>query len=458
MVDYSFNDSILAIATSITHQALSIIRGSGKNCINILSSVFSNPTSLLSSKGNITHVGWIIKNGKKLDQVVVCVYKAPKSFTGEDSVEIITHGGVYTTLNVYNLLIEKGFREAEAGEFSFRSFLNGKINLTQAEAIKMLTSATNEKEAELAIGQLENHFFNFIESLKQKLISLIAMLDVSIEYPEDEIELEQKTFDLNLNSIIEKIDEALKRWETNKLFIEGAKVVIAGRANAGKSSLFNALINEERSIVSNIPGTTRNYIDTSILFKGLPIKLYDTAGLRHTKNKIEKEGLKQTQKIVDIASLVLYLIDNSKIIDEEDISFLKSLKQRYIIVLTKEDLASSNNNYNILKNALINTENIINISCKTKHGIENLKKNVYSLLIKCESEDYTKNTIISLRQKEMLIKTKKHLSTIKEINLCYMDLIMQEATNALEVLGKITGEVTSQDILNEIFSSFCVGK
>ena len=457
MKDYSFEDSILAIATSLTPQALSILRGSGKDCIKIIAKVFSLPDVLLNSEGNKIHVGWIIDGKIKLDQVVVTIYKAPKSFTGEDSVEITCHGSPYITTSIYNLLLRTGFRQAEKGEFSFRSFLNGKINLTQAEAIRLLTSSKTEHEAKLALNNLSNNLFYAINEIKNELLDLIAMIDVALEYPEEEIDFDEKTFFEVLYKIIEKIDALLKKWKVDKLFIEGAKVVIAGRANAGKSSLFNVLLNEERSIVSDIEGTTRDYIDSNLNFKGIPITLYDTAGIRHTKDIIEKIGLERSFKIIEEAALILYLIDGE--VKSEDIDFFSSLSKPCIVVLTKIDInISSDKVYKTLKELKIN--HIIKISSKTHVGIEELIETSYKQLCqKDEDSEDTEESITSSRQKELLTKTMEHLNLIKENrNLNYLDIIMQHLQEALNVLGEITGEVRSDDILDAIFSQFCVGK
>lgn len=458
MKEYSFDDSILAIATSLTPQAISLIRSSGKTSISLVAKVFSKPDLLLNSKGNVAHVGWIIDGKKKLDQVIITVYKAPKSFTGEDMVEISCHGGVYVTFSIYNLLLQSGFREAERGEFSFRSFMNGKINLTQAEAIKLLTESKTEHEANLALNALSNSFFLAIDKIKNEVLSLLAFVDVALEYPEDEIEFETDVFIEKLNAIITKIKDLLERWKLDKLFIEGAKVVIAGRANAGKSSLFNVLLNEERSIVSDIEGTTRDYIDSNLNFNGIPITLYDTAGIRHTKDIIEKIGLERSFKIIDESNLILYLIDGK--LKDKDIDFLSSLEKPSIVVLTKSDLAPPiKETYEVLKNLKIT--DVVSVSSKNKIGIKELIDKSYQKLVQDDTreEDIVSTAITSTRQKELLSKAFEHLVFIQEMrNFNYLDIIMQHLQEALASLGEITGEVRSDDILRTIFSSFCVGK
>ena len=463
-MNYSFSDSIVAIATSLNFQALSIIRASGKGCLEILASVFSAPERILGAKGSTTHMGYIMRENEKIDQVVVSIYRAPHSFTGEDSIEITSHGSPYITLEIYNLLLKKGLRAAERGEFSFRAFVNGKINLTQAEAVKLLSSAKTEKEAKLAISQLDNALFNKIEKIKQNAINLMAMLDVALEYPEDEVPLDEASFKFALDEILKDINALLKRWKNDALFIEGVKVVIAGRANAGKSSLFNALLNEERSIVSSIAGTTRDYIDGFVKFRDLPIKLYDTAGMRHTKDKIEAEGLNRTQKIIDSSQLVLYLIDDSEDGMNENIAFLKECNAPFIVIFTKKDIkAPYESSYKILNEAGIEGERIINISVKNGDGIDELIDVAYHILVKDQDIENNDEAIICERQKNLLEKAKEHFQYITKHYICaknfeYMDLIMQDVQDGLHALGEITGEVRADDILSSIFSSFCVGK
>lgn len=459
-LDYSNSDSILAIATSLNIQALSIIRGSGFSCIELLSYVFSNPEKLRSSKGGRTHVGWIVDEGQKIDQVVVCVYKAPKSFTGEDQIEIILHGGVYITLCVYRLLLKKGFREAKNGEFSFRAFLNGKINLTQAEGIKALICAKTEMEARLAQSQIDNVFFNCIKNIKEKLITLMGMLDASIEYPEEEIEFDEVSFFSSLDDILHELSSLLERWKRDKIFMEGVKIVIAGRPNAGKSSLFNALVNEQRSIVADTAGTTRDYIDSTVLFNGLAVRLYDTAGLRDAKDKIEMEGVMRTQKIIGEASLIFYLIDASSPLSQEDESFLDTHLKRTLVIFTKNDIFLPDDKLkNKVKELGIREENIISISTKTQNGIEGLIKRSYEFFVGLNTGESTGEAIISERQRQLIFQAKDFLLSVQKKQILAFDIVLQHIQDALSCFGEITGEeVGANDVLDSVFSSFCVGK
>ena len=463
-MEYSTSDSILSIATALTTQALSIIRASGKDAINLVASAFSSPDRLIAANGNTTHVGYIMDGNKKIDQVVVSIYREGKSFTGEDCIEITAHGGLYTTLSIYNLLIKKGFRAAERGEFSFRAFINGKINLTQAEAIKLLSSAKTEKAATMALNGLDNAIFRKIEEIKERALRLMAMLDVALEYPEDEVELDESAFKALLEETLREIDHLLIRWQRDALFLEGAKVVIAGRANAGKSSLFNALLNRERAIVSSLAGTTRDYIDENVTFGELSVKLYDTAGFRETKDEIEKVGIEQTKKIIEDSSLLLYLVDGSSEIVDEDIDFLKNCTKNYIVVLTKKDVKKPERALlEKCEEINIKGERLKSVSAKNGEGIKELIDACTSLLVKDGEEPLPEVALISERQKILLEEVEKHLQYIKTQyidtnNFEYMDMIMQELQNCLNALGQITGEVRADDVLEKVFSSFCVGK
>ncbi len=464
---YSLDDSIVAIATTHSNQALSIIRCSGKRSLQIVSSVFSSPDKLRNAKGNTTHVGYIVEENKKIDQVVVCIYREPKSFTGEDVVEIIAHGSFYTTVSIYNLLVRKGFRPAEKGEFSFRAFYNGKINLTQAEGIRLLSSAKTETEARLALSQVENKFFNLISCIKDKVLRLIAMLDVSLEYPEDEMELDVNAFSSLCTETLGEMMCLLEQWKRTSLFVNGANVVIAGRANAGKSSLFNSLLNEERSIVSDVAGTTRDYIDGSVLFNGLPCRLYDSAGLRHTKDKIEALGVEKAKKIMQNSHLVLYLVDGSiEFSDEEflqDIDAMKACKGKLIVVLTKKDIAKANCKLvQSIGKSFLHVEKVLSVSVKMNEGIEEVVQASYEALTQDAKNDEINTALISQVQKNLVESAKNHLQIastyIEEGNLIHLDLVMEELQETINYLGEITGEVRSDDVLQTIFSQFCVGK
>ncbi|EMB47691.1 MULTISPECIES: tRNA uridine-5-carboxymethylaminomethyl(34) synthesis GTPase MnmE [Treponema] len=467
---YALDDPIAAIATALSPAALGIVRTSGKGAINIASAIFSKPEKLKEAQGNSILHGWILdpESKKEIDEVTVCVYREPKSFTGEDSVEFICHGGTAVVLKIYRLLIENGFRAAEGGEFTFRAFANGKADLTRAEAVNEIINSKTDINIELAAGRLSGNLFSGIEEIKHGLTAVIAAADVEIEYPEDE-ETSQGAFspDLILR-IIEPLKDLADSWAAEKIFIQGAKVVLAGKTNAGKSSLFNALLKEDRAIVSDIHGTTRDWLEASLNFNGIPVSLYDTAGIRYTKDSIEAIGVERSLEMSRNADLILYLCDPKDILsagslNKDDSEFIKNAKAPVITVITKEDLLDTESKEKIKE--ILKAEKIkepIIISSKASNGIKALSEKAYSVLAKnIGSSGFSKTASLgSERQRDAVQKALDVLKTAYQNSLegFPLDLIVEDLEEALSFLGEITGEVRSDDILDKVFSGFCVGK
>ncbi len=467
---YALDDPIAAIATALSPAALGIVRTSGKGAINIASAIFSKPEKLKEAQGNSILHGWILdpESKKEIDEVTVCVYREPKSFTGEDSVEFICHGGTAVVLKIYRLLIENGFRAAEGGEFTFRAFANGKADLTRAEAVNEIINSKTDINIELAAGRLSGNLFSGIEEIKHGLTAVIAAADVEIEYPEDE-ETSQGAFspDLILR-IIEPLKDLADSWAAEKIFIQGAKVVLAGKTNAGKSSLFNALLKEDRAIVSDIHGTTRDWLEASLNFNGIPVSLYDTAGIRYTKDSIEAIGVERSLEMSRNADLILYLCDPKDILsagslNKDDSEFIKNAKAPVITVITKEDLLDTESKEKIKE--ILKAEKIkepIIISSKASNGIKALSEKAYSVLAKnTGSSGFSKTASLgSERQRDAVQKALDVLKTAYQNSLegFPLDLIVEDLEEALSFLGEITGEVRSDDILDKVFSGFCVGK
>lgn len=466
-LNYSFDDSIAAIATSLSPSALSVIRTSGKESIQLVAKIFSAKKTLLRAAGNTTVHGWILDNGKKIDEVIVCVYKAPKSFTGENCAEIICHGGIGVTLAVFKTLIKAGFREAEGGEFSFRAFMNGKIDLTEAEAIMEIINSETQTASELAAKRLSGALFTQIENIKQELLTLIAAADVEIEYPEDETGGGNFFSEEALKSIIEKLEAITGSWVSENIFRQGAKAVIAGRTNAGKSSLFNSLIKEERAIVSDIHGTTRDWLETGADFDGIPVRLYDTAGLRFTSDKIEAEGMERSKEIMKTADLILYLIDGSCGIENRDRDFLSDVKLPCLAILTKADLQTPYPNLKEQVKEILSSSGIkhavIEISSKTGMGIKELVNTARILLTENEENAKPRKEVNvtapgTERQRALAAEACTFLKHAAD-NLDFpADIILQDMEDAARCLAEITGEYRSGDILEKVFSGFCVGK
>lgn len=467
---YALDDPIAAIATALSPAALGIVRTSGKGAIDLASAIFSKPEKLKEAQGNTILHGWVLdpKSKKEVDEVTVCVYREPKSFTGEDSVEFICHGGTAVVLKIYRLLIENSFRAAEGGEFTFRAFANGKADLTRAEAVNEIINSKTDINIELAAGRLSGNLFLGIEEIKHELTAVIAAADVEIEYPEDE-ETSQGAFspDLILR-IIEPLKKLADSWAAEKIFIQGAKVVLAGKTNAGKSSLFNALLKEDRAIVSDIHGTTRDWLEASLNFNGIPVSLYDTAGIRYTQDSIEAIGVERSLEMSRNADLVLYLCDPKDILsagslNKDDSEFIKNAKAPVITVITKEDLLDAESKEKIKE--ILKAEKIkepIIISSKASNGIKALSEKAYSVLAKnTGSSGFSKTASLgSERQRDAVQKALDVLKTAYQNSLegFPLDLIVEDLEEALSFLGEITGEVRSDDILDKVFSGFCVGK
>lgn len=468
--EYALDDDIVAISTALSPAAISVIRTSGGSCFEKVSMIFSRPKKLLSSVGNEVIYGWILENEKKIDEVVLCTYRSPKSFTGENSVEIMCHGGVSITLRILKLLLACGFRQAKAGEFTFRSFVSGKNDLTKVEAIKEIIDAKTPTVAMQASLRLSGILFEKVQEAKNLILKQIAEIDVQIEYPEDEVieDVSVNTEKIVLaKNILEKV---IKNWSMQKLFTDGAKLVLAGKPNSGKSLLFNAILNEDRAIVSEIAGTTRDWLESEINFLGLPIKIYDTAGLRFTNERIEKIGIDNTKLLSEKADIILYLVDctnDKNFITEEDLSFLANKKYsniKKILVFTKLDLLleSLQNELKqkaetLLESKLIN--DFVFISAKNNIGLNNLTQKTYSLLIHFDTKD--ENVSVGTeRQKNIAEKVIYFLDHSFQAakSKIPLDAIVLDLEEALHLLGELTGEVKGDDILGEIFSGFCVGK
>ena len=285
---YAPEEPICAIATALAPAALGIVRCSGKNCIELVSKVFSRPKALLEAQGNSLVYGWITSENQKIDEVMVSVYRCPKSFTGEDMIEISCHGGPSVVTAIHSLLLNRGFRQAERGEFTFRAYINGKADLTKAEAVREIIDSHTGESRSRAAGRLAGNLFEEINSIKKLIIDTLAAIEVEIEYPEDEETIADSFDKTDLEKAIQRLEQLSLSWKGEKLYQDGARVVLCGRTNAGKSSLFNGILKEERAIVSDIEGTTRDWIESWVDFDGLPVRLFDTAGLRETEDVIEE--------------------------------------------------------------------------------------------------------------------------------------------------------------------------
>lgn len=457
---YTPEEPIAAIATALAPAALGIIRASGKGCVEKVSKLFSRPKALLSANANSIVYGWIVNpvGNARVDEVLLSVFKSPKSFTGEDMVEISCHGGVSVVTAIYNLLLANGFRPAERGEFTFRAYINGKTDLTRAEAVREIIDSKTDASRSRAAGRLAGNLYESIDSVKKLIVDTLASIEVDIEYPEDEETIADSFDASDLRLAEKKLEDLASSWKSEKIYQDGARVVLCGRTNAGKSSLFNALLKEDRAIVSDIEGTTRDFIESWVDFDGIPARLFDTAGLRETSDVIEQRGVERTRDLSEDADLILYLVDSVSGIDDDDRDFLSTVSKNspntpLILVLTKADKSTppqvSGSEF----------KNSVFISSKTGEGLSALSSLVKKLLSKGEKSDRNQAGLGSERQKvavEQALECVRHVLSLTEDYA--LDAVVQDLEDSLDFLGEVTGSVTPDDVLGAIFSRFCVGK
>ena len=456
---YTPEEPIAAIATALAPAALGIVRCSGKNSIELLSKIFSRPKALLEAAGNTIVYGWIFDGKSKIDEVLLSVFRAPKSFTGEDMVEISCHGGVHVVQAVYNLLLNSGFRAAEKGEFTFRAYINGKADLTKAEAVREIIDSKTDASQSRAAGRLAGNLYETIDGVKKHIVDTLAAIEVEIEYPEDEETIADSFDSTELKKAESVLQELAASWKSEKIYQDGARVVLCGRTNAGKSSLFNALLKEDRAIVSDIEGTTRDFIESWIDFTGIPARLFDTAGLRETSDVIEAVGVERTRDLSEDADLILYLVDSKSGLNEEDRKFIEEHIKRttpslpMILVWNKCDAAEVN-----LSEAYQSIPQI-RISAKKGTGLGELSALVRKALSVAESSERSITGLGSERQKvciEKALESVRHALALTEDYA--LDAVVQDLEDSLDFLGEVTGSVTPEDVLDSVFSHFCVGK
>lgn len=456
-MNYTLDDEIAAIATALAPAALGIVRTSGARSIELISRFFSRPTALLQAQGHTLVYGWIHDEGVKLDEVILCVYRAPKSNTGENAVEILCHGGPGIVKAIYRLCIKNGFREAERGEFTFRSFIHGKADLTRAEAVREIIDSKTNTAQQKAAGRLSGTVFREIETIKTDLMAALAALEVGIEYPEDEETIADSFDEALLKKPLSALQQLAASWQTEKIYQAGVRLVLAGKTNAGKSSLFNALLKEDRAIVSDIHGTTRDWLEAELDFKGIPAHIFDTAGLRATEDTIEAIGVQRSVELASAADIVLYLIDGTKPAGDEDSAFIERNTVPLIIVQTKADKGQPEP-----LPAALQRYPAVSVSSKTGAGLDVLIDTVVGL-VTADTALPMQDAGVSLgteRQKEAVtaaLEAARHALEAGRSGYP-LDAVIQDVEEAVYALGSVTGEVRSDDILDRIFSGFCVGK
>ena len=444
-------DTIVANATPLIPSAISIIRISGDKALEIGKKIFSLPESIIPRKA---YYGKIFNHkGEVIDEGVFIYFQKPKSFTGEDLVEIYPHGSVPVVKSILESCFIYGARLAKPGEFTERAFLNGKIDLLQAEAIADLINAKSERAAKIATSILEGKLSKQINVLREKLLNLISLIEAEINFPEDVEEIDINLIISNLEEVKFQLNKLLANYKKGNLIKEGIKLAIVGRPNVGKSSLFNALVGYERAIVSEIQGTTRDFIEESLKIRDIPVVLLDTAGIRKTEDKIEKIGIEKAKEKIGEADIVLFVIDATAGFTEEDKKIYNEIKDKpHIIVVNKSDL----NNKPI--DFFEKYDNIVYTSVINNQGIKELEEKIIASLGIIEKED---DLFINLRQSTLLKQAKEKIEEIENhINFLInnKEILMIYIQEALNYLDEIVGAISTEDVLDNIFSKFCIGK
>ncbi|OGW11161.1 MAG: tRNA uridine-5-carboxymethylaminomethyl(34) synthesis GTPase MnmE [Nitrospinae bacterium RIFCSPLOWO2_12_39_16] len=458
---FDLTDTISAISTPPGEGGIGIVRVSGPASISIAKKIFTTPKGE-SLNGVESHklIHGYIKDPdtrKNIDEVLLAVMHSPKSFTGEDVVEISCHGGSLPLNKILSLTIKSGARLAEPGEFTKRAFLNGRLNLLQAEAVIDIIKSKSDTALESAMNQLQGGLAKQIASIRNKLIDILAEIETDIDFPEEDIEFKNKLeFKKGLESVLTEIGQLVDSYRYGKIYREGVSVVIAGRPNVGKSSLMNALLNEERAIVTSIPGTTRDTIEEGLNINGLTIKIVDTAGIRESEGFVEQEGIKRTQKAIEGAGLIIFLLDGSEGLREKDKDLIKEIKQKnkpVIIAINKIDVGNKNSSE-------WTGGEFLKISALKNIGLDELRNKIFDIIYNGHCK--TPEGIFITRERHRERLSKAHDSLSKAVNAINQNLssefIAADLRLSLESLGEITGETYSEDVLNRIFQEFCIGK
>ena len=452
------NDTICAISTSTGVGAISIVRVSGDESINIVNKIFKGK-DLTKVESHTINYGHIVDNDTIIDEVLVSVMKAPKTFTTENIVEINTHGGIAPTNKVLELLLENGCRLAEPGEFTKRAFLNGRIDLLEAEAVMDMIDSKTENQRKMAANQISGKTSNLINDLRNDMVQIISNINVNIDYPEyDDVDI--ITNDLlipKITNLKEKITKILKESENGKMIKEGIKTSIIGRPNVGKSSLLNALLEEDKAIVTDIAGTTRDIVEGTISVNGILLNMIDTAGIRETEDVIESIGVEKSKKIMDESDLILFMLNNNEELtsDIEEL-FTKIVDKKYLVLINKNDLETKLD----ISKLNIDKDRIINLSIINNQGIEELKNKISELFKLNEIETKDPTYLSNTRSISILKRCLKSVEDIEKSLKDNMpiDMIELDIKAIWEELGTINGTTYEEELLDEMFKRFCLGK
>jgi len=455
-------DTICGIATPLGEGGISIIRVSGSDSLKIINKIFKgkNASDILDMKSYTMRYGHIcdINSKFEIDEVIISYMKGPRSFTAEDVVEVNCHGGVVSTGRVLEEIIKAGVRIAEPGEFTKRAFLNGRIDLSQAEAVMDIIRAKTDLSMKSAVMQSNGALSKEIDKLREYMLNTLALIEYSVDFTEDDEEPDETIpirVQEQLTIAIKDINKLLEGANEGRIIRDGLKLAIIGKPNVGKSSLLNCLLKEKRAIVTDIPGTTRDIIEEFISLDGIPVKITDTAGIRETEDEVEKIGVERSREKIDEADLIVLMLDSSCPLESEDREIIDKVKdKKYVVLMNKNDLEKK-----ISDEDIKDLKNVIYISAKTGFGIDELKEKVKELFFNGEVD--SESMIISNnRHKQALYRALENcqeaLDRVKSNE--YLDLISIYVTSALKALGEITGSELEEDLINKIFSEFCVGK
>ncbi len=460
------DDTIAAISTPLGEGGVGIVRLSGKDSIELVEKIFCSPKnrSLTNSKSHRVIYGYIKDptTGKEVDEVLVVIMRSPYSYTKEDVAEINCHGGMITLRKTLELVLKQGARLAEPGEFTKRAFINGRIDLSQAEAVLDLVRSKTDESRRIAIEQLQGGLSERITALRDRLTELCVNVEAYIDFPEDEIEISSTQAMLKaLEDIDKELQILLKTYDEAKFFREGLLTAIVGRSNVGKSSLLNAILKKDRAIVTELPGTTRDVIEEYLNIKGLPLRIMDTAGIREVQDIAEKEGVKKSLQSIKYADLVIVVFDSSEPLKEEDFEVIQKVKDKNtIFVLNKSDLQLAIDRNSISSLVPRPSFSILNISATRGDGLEDLKDRIFESCLKDWKEEKEGVVVTNLRHKIAIQNAKTSLdrAVFTLIQNQPLEILALELRDSLDRLGEVVGVVTTEDILNKIFNNFCIGK
>lgn len=454
----NIDDTISAVSTPPGEGGIGIVRMSGDLSFNILSYIFSEGMKVFDYKSHTVHYGYIINadDGSIIDEVLVTCMKKPKTYTRQDIIEINCHGGIIVTQKILDLTLKFGARIAEPGEFTLRAFLNGRIDLSEAEAVVDLINAKTDIMQKTSVNQLKGMLSEKVNHLRERLLQVYGHMEALNDFPEDEVDnLDSGEITEILTYERKEINKLLSTYDTGKIVREGLNVVIVGKPNVGKSSLLNAMLSENRAIVTEIPGTTRDVIEEFLNIKGLPVKIIDTAGIRDTDSVIEKIGVEKSLEYIEKSDLILFVIDMSTEINDMDKDIYKLVKNRNMLIIgNKSDLKKK------ADLSFVDNEPVLNISAKNSEGIDGLYEAIYESVFKGKASINNDNIFINSRHKNLLekavISLNNALDSLKSGT--YMDLVSIDVKDALDCLSGIVGLTVTDDVLHGIFEKFCIGK